>query len=50
VVDPATMRHTARPAAGAALAAAVRIGKIRLLDNVLIDGSSNVLNVESTMS
>jgi pantoate--beta-alanine ligase len=50
VVDPATMRRTARPAAGAALAAAVRIGKIRLLDNVLIDGSSNVLNVESTMS
>jgi pantoate--beta-alanine ligase len=50
VVDPATMRRTALPAAGAALAAAVRIGKIRLLDNVLIDGSSNVLNVESTMS
>jgi pantoate--beta-alanine ligase len=36
VVDPATMRRIDRPFAGAALAAAVRIGKIRLLDNVLI--------------
>ncbi|HET9793037.1 MAG TPA: pantoate--beta-alanine ligase [Thermoanaerobaculia bacterium] len=38
VVDPATMRRTAEPRPGAALAAAVRLGKIRLLDNVLLEG------------
>jgi len=43
VVDPATMRRVSGAAAGAALAAAVRVGKIRLLDNVLIGSSPNVL-------
>jgi pantoate--beta-alanine ligase len=43
VVDPATMRRVSQPRAGAALAAAVRIGKIRLLDNVVIGSSPNVL-------
>jgi pantoate--beta-alanine ligase len=38
VVDPATMRRVAEPVPGAALAAAVRLGKIRLLDNVLLEG------------
>jgi pantoate--beta-alanine ligase len=38
VVDPATMRKTSEPRSGAALAAAVRLGKIRLLDNVLLEG------------
>ena len=38
VVDPSTMRRVAGPVAGAALAAAVRLGKIRLLDNVLLEG------------
>ncbi len=38
VVDPATMRRTSEPRRGAALAAAVRLGKIRLLDNVLLEG------------
>jgi pantoate--beta-alanine ligase len=38
VVDSATMRRTAEPGPGAALAAAVRLGKIRLLDNVLLEG------------
>jgi pantoate--beta-alanine ligase len=38
VVDPATMRRTTAPGPGAALAAAVRLGKIRLLDNVLLEG------------
>jgi len=37
VVDPATMRRTAEARTGAALVAAVRIGKIRLLDNVLLE-------------
>jgi len=37
VVDPVTMRPTGS-APGAALAAAVRLGKIRLLDNVSIEG------------
>lgn len=37
-VDPATMRRVSGDARGAALAAAVRIGKIRLLDNVLVEG------------
>jgi pantoate--beta-alanine ligase len=36
VVDPETMRRMDRAAAGTALAAAVRVGKIRLIDNVLI--------------
>jgi len=48
VVEPATMRRVSGPAAGAALAAAVRIGKIRLLDNVLIVEPTNVSTVEST--
>lgn len=43
VVDPATMRRVSGPAAGAALAAAVRIGKIRLLDNVLIDSPDGLI-------
>jgi pantoate--beta-alanine ligase len=38
VVDPATMRRASEAAPGAALAAAVRLGKIRLLDNVLLEG------------
>lgn len=38
VVDPSTMRRVAGPVEGAALAAAVRLGKIRLLDNVLLEG------------
>jgi pantoate--beta-alanine ligase len=50
VVDPVTMRHVDRPDGGAALAAAVRIGKIRLLDNVLIVDPTNVLIAESTMA
>jgi len=50
VVDPATMQRVARPADGAALAAAVRIGKIRLLDNVLIVEPTKVSIAESTMS
>ncbi len=36
VVDPGTMRRTDRAEAGTALAAAVRIGKTRLIDNVLV--------------
>jgi pantoate--beta-alanine ligase len=36
VVDPETMRRMDRAAAGTALAAAVRVGKTRLIDNVLI--------------
>jgi pantothenate synthetase len=35
-VDPATMRHAARAAPGLAIAAAVRVGKTRLIDNVLL--------------
>jgi len=42
VVDPATMQRVSRPVAGAAFAAAVRVGKIRLLDNVVIGSSPNV--------
>ena len=38
VVDPATMQKTGEAGPGAALAAAVRLGKIRLLDNVLLEG------------
>jgi len=41
VVDPATMRRTPEPRPGAALAAAVRLGKIRLLDNVLLEGQEH---------
>jgi pantoate--beta-alanine ligase len=47
VVDPATMRRVSGPAAGTALAAAVRVGKIRLLDNVLIVENDNVSIVEN---
>jgi len=36
VVDPETMRRMDRAAAGTALAAAVRVGKARLIDNVFI--------------
>lgn len=36
VVDPATMQRGAGDAEGAVLAAAVRIGKVRLLDNVVL--------------
>jgi pantoate--beta-alanine ligase len=36
VIDPETMSRTDRAAAGTALAAAVRVGKARLIDNVLI--------------
>jgi pantoate--beta-alanine ligase len=36
VIDPETMRRMDRAAAGTALAAAVRVGKTRLIDNVLI--------------
>jgi pantothenate synthetase len=36
-VDPSTMRRLDRAAPGAALAAAVRIGKTRLIDNVLFE-------------
>jgi pantoate--beta-alanine ligase len=36
VVDPETMHRMDRAAAGTALAAAVRVGKARLIDNVLI--------------
>lgn len=39
VVDPVTMRRAGEDPSGAALAAAVRIGKIRLLDNVLVKGN-----------
>jgi pantoate--beta-alanine ligase len=38
VVDPVTMRPVSEKVTGAALAAAVRVGKIRLLDNVSIEG------------
>jgi len=38
VVDPLTMRPISERISGAALAAAVRVGNIRLLDNVLIEG------------
>lgn len=40
VVDPATMARAAQVASGNALAAAVRVGKTRLLDNVLLRGES----------
>lgn len=36
VVDPETMRRMDRAAAGTALVAAVRVGKTRLIDNVLL--------------
>jgi pantoate--beta-alanine ligase len=36
VLDGATMRQTARVEAGCAIAAAVRVGKTRLIDNVLL--------------
>jgi pantoate--beta-alanine ligase len=36
VVDPATMAPVPRAVAGTALAAAVRVGKTRLIDNVLV--------------
>jgi len=36
VVDPETMRRMDRAAAGSALAAAVRVGKTRLIDNVTL--------------
>jgi pantoate--beta-alanine ligase len=36
VVDPETMRRMDRAAAGTALAAAVRVGKTRLIDNVFL--------------
>ncbi|MEO8433217.1 MAG: pantoate--beta-alanine ligase [Acidobacteriota bacterium] len=39
-VDPVTMRRDAKASAGAALAAAVRIGRTRLLDNVLLSTES----------
>lgn len=38
LVDPETMRRMDRAAAGTALAAAVRVGKTRLIDNVVIAG------------
>ena len=38
VVDPETMRPLDRVAPGAALAAAIRLGKTRLIDNVSLDG------------
>ena len=41
VVDPATMARAAQVASGNALAAAVRVGKTRLLDNVLLRGESD---------
>ena len=40
VVDPTTMRRVPEPVPGAAIAAAVRLGKIRLLDNVLLEAGS----------
>ncbi|MBC8646569.1 MAG: pantoate--beta-alanine ligase [Thermoanaerobaculia bacterium] len=40
VVDPATMARAAQVASGNALAAAVRAGKTRLLDNVLLRGET----------
>jgi pantoate--beta-alanine ligase len=36
IVDPETMRRLATAAPGAAIAAAVRLGKTRLIDNVLM--------------
>lgn len=40
LVDPASMDHLAENRPGAILVAAVRLGKVRLLDNVLIEGES----------
>jgi pantoate--beta-alanine ligase len=39
VVDPESMRRLEDAAAGAAIAAAVRVGKTRLIDNVLVPAS-----------
>jgi len=47
VVDPTTMRRVPKPVPGAAIAAAVRLGKIRLLDNVVIGESPTVVIGES---
>src|SRR5262245_56124998 len=42
VVDPDSMRRLEEAAAGSAIAAAVRVGKTRLIDNVLVpDGASS---------
>jgi pantoate--beta-alanine ligase len=40
LVDPVSMDHLAENAPGAALVSAVRLGKVRLLDNVLIEGEA----------
>ena len=40
VVDPETMRRLERAVPGAAIAAAVRVGRTRLIDNVGLDGAA----------
>ncbi len=40
LVDPGSMEHLAENRPGAALVAAVRLGKVRLLDNVFIEGEA----------
>jgi len=43
-VDPVTMRRAARAGPGLAIAAAVRVGKTRLIDNVLVSESDQERN------